>query len=208
MATELILIALLLIAGVLVHHFVKKAQARRAYLVIPERFVVFDLETTGLKPESHEIIEIGAIRVYRDRTEHDTYQSLIKPKRKIPKKITEITGITQEMVDAEGRPISDVLSEFLEFVGSDRLVAFNADFDVAFLNSSLNAYLPSRKIVNPVSCALKMARKAWPGLKSYKLSELAKIGSLSGRETHRALADCQRTMIVYGAAVRATRRAS
>lgn len=206
--TELIFIAFLVIAVLLIRNFFNKAKSRRAYLRMPEQFVVFDLETTGLKPETHEIIEIGAIRVYRDRTTHDTYQAFIKPKRKVPKKITEITGITQEMVDSEGKSAFHVLPEFLEFIGSDRLVAFNADFDLAFLNAALNTFLPGRKITNPVSCALKMARKAWPGLKSYKLSELSKIGRLSDQNTHRALGDCQRTMIVYGSAVRATGKVS
>lgn len=204
--TDLIVFVLLVVGAVLAFRYWKKSKAKRAFLAVPATFVVFDLETTGLKSETHEIIEIGAVRVNRDRSEHDTYQSLVKPRRKIPKKITEITGITQGMVDLEGRPLAEVLTEFLEFIGNERLVAFNADFDMAFLRAAIDTHLPGTRISNPVSCALRMARRAWPGLNSYRLSELAKVGGLSPRGTHRALGDCERTMIVYGAAVRTTGR--
>jgi DNA polymerase III epsilon subunit-like protein len=67
--------------------------------LLPPRFVVLDLETTGLDPERNEIIEIGAIRVNRDSDVHDTFRALVKPTRRIPKRITQINGISQEMVD-------------------------------------------------------------------------------------------------------------
>jgi len=173
-----------------------KPQASLAHL--PEQFVVFDLETTGLDPRKHEIIEFGAIRVNRDSINHDTFQSLVKPSRKVPKKITELTGINQAMLDAEGEPIESALREFLSFVGDLHLVSFNADFDMAFLQNTAAKH--SISIGNPVSCALKMSRRAWPGRKSYRLADLAKDGNLKSDGTHRALGDCQRALIVYTAA--------
>ena len=173
-----------------------KPQASLAHL--PEQFVVFDLETTGLDPRKHEILEFGAIRVNRDSINHDTFQSLVKPSRKVPKKITELTGINQAMLDAEGVPIESALREFLNFVGDLHLVSFNADFDMAFLQSTATKH--SISIGNPVSCALKMSRRAWPGRKSYRLADLAKDGNLRSDGTHRALGDCQRALIVYTAA--------
>jgi len=175
--------------------------------VLPERFVVFDLETTGLKPESHEIIEIGAIRVNRDSDNHDTFQALIRPRKKIPRKITEITGITPDMVEKEGESLQVVLPQFLEFVGELPLVSYNADFDMAFLTTAVNNTQNCFPIKNRVSCALKMARRAWPGLKSYRLADLAKDGGLSADGTHRALDDCKRAMIVYTAAASKLRSA-
>ena len=165
---------------------------------LPERFVVFDLETTGLDPEKHEIIEIGAIRVNRDSINHDTFQSLVKPSKKVPKKITELTGINQSMLDTDGEPIESALRDFASFVGDLQLVSFNADFDLAFLHNAAAKH--SLAFTNPVSCALKMARRAWPGRKSYRLADLAKDGNLSSDGTHRALGDCQRALIVYTAA--------
>lgn len=169
--------------------------------VLPEQFVVFDLETTGLKPDLHEIIEIGAIRVNRDSDNHDTFQSLVKPTKKIPKRITEITGITQAMVDKDGEDLEVILPQFLDFIGDLPLVTYNADFDMSFLKAAIDK-TQARKgpLKNRVSCALKMARRAWPGLKSYKLPDLAKKGNLSDEGEHRALGDCKRATIVYAAA--------
>lgn len=167
--------------------------------ILPEQFVVFDLETTGLDPLKHEIIEIGAVKVNRDSNNHMTFQALIKPSRKVPKKITQITGITQEMIDVDGGNIESTLKEFADFIGDFRLVAFNADFDMGFLQEASKRY--DITIRNPVSCALKMARRAWPGLKSYKLADLASTGGLSNKGSHRALKDCELTITVYTAAV-------
>lgn len=168
--------------------------------VLPEQFIVFDLETTGLKPEQHEIIEFGAIRVNRESKHHETFQALVKPKKKIPKKITELTGITQEMVDREGEPLKSTLPEFLKFVGDLPLVSFNSEFDIAFLEAALAQCEPEARITNRVSCALKMARRAWPGRKSYRLVDLAKDGGISLEGSHRALGDCQRALLVYTSA--------
>ena len=173
---------------------------------LPERFVVFDLETTGLDWSKHEIIEIGAIRVNRDSTNHDTFQALVRPTRKVPKKITELTGITQEMLEADGDPIAKTLREFLEFAGGLPLVSFNAEFDMSFLAKA--AQQAGVVVSNEVSCALIMARRAWPGRQSYRLADLARDGNLGNDGAHRALEDCKRTLVVYVAAAAKLRVAS
>lgn len=165
---------------------------------LPERFIVFDLETTGLDPGKHEIIEFGAIRINRDSVHHDTFHTLVRPRRRVPKRITELTGISQAMLDVEGEPIEVALRDFLDFAGNLHLVSFNADFDMAFLRNA--AAKQSVAIHNPVSCALRMSRRAWPGRKSYRLVDLARDGNLDCNSSHRALADCQRALIVYTAA--------
>jgi DNA polymerase III epsilon subunit family exonuclease len=166
--------------------------------VLPEQFIVLDLETTGLSPERNEIIEIGAIRVHRDSSHHDVFQTLVKPKKKVPKFITEMTGISQAMVESNGDPLEVALADFMEFIGDLPLVAFNAQFDMGFLRSAANRN--GIVIKNRYACALKLSRRAWPGLASYRLDELSKMGSSSEEDTHRAVADCQRTMIVFAAA--------
>jgi DNA polymerase III epsilon subunit family exonuclease len=166
--------------------------------ILPDQFIVFDLERTGLNAGTHEIIEIGAIKVNKNSNHHDSFQYLIKPKKKIPKRATEINGITQEMVDRDGRDSGEVIKEFIEFVGELRLVAFNADFDMDFLKFSAAEH--GYKITNKTSCALKMARRAWPGLPSYKLETLAKLAGESTQGNHRALKDCELTIFVYSAA--------
>lgn len=195
----LALIASAWVAWIFIQRWQKKARAQeithRMRSVLPASFIVFDLETTGLNPERHEIIEIAAIRVSRDSTTHDTWQALVKPSRKISKKITEITGISQEMLDG-GDSLEDALTGFLAFAGDLRLVCYNAEFDMAFLKQA--AIRCGKSVNNPVSCALNMARRAWPGRKSYRLTDV--MSGFSTHGAHRALKDAELTVTVYGAA--------
>lgn len=167
---------------------------------LPDTFVVFDLETTGLNSETNEIIEIAAIKYIKGSNNHATVQSLIKPKRKIPAKITEITGITNEMIAQDGQELEVALKEFVEFVNGHRLVSFNAEFDMAFLNVAMEKIgMPLLK--NPVSCALKMSRRAWSSRKTFRLADLARDAGIDSGEAHRALEDARRALIIYCAAV-------
>lgn len=167
---------------------------------LPDSFIVFDFETTGLDASQHEIIEIAAIRFKKGRTAQETLQGLVKPVGSVPRRITELTGITQEMVDRDGEPIRDALEDFRAFFGDLRLVSYNAEFDMAFLQAAAkNNGLPPFK--NPTSCALQLARKAWPNRKSYRLDTLSSDGWLnSGSIAHRALEDARRALIVYATA--------
>ena len=94
-------------------------------------FTVFDIETTGLKPEQCDIIEIGAVRL-RNGEIVDSFQSFIDDGLVIPKNITELTGITQAMLD--GAPgTREVLERFRAFAEGSTLVAHNAAFDTGFI---------------------------------------------------------------------------
>ncbi len=166
---------------------------------LPDSFVVFDLETTGLDASQHEIIEIAAIKFKKGGTTHETLQGLVKPIGGVPRRITELTGITQEMVDRDGEIIRDVLEEFRSFFGDLRLVSFNTEFDMAFLQAAAKASGLS-PFNNPTSCALKLARKAWPNRKSYRLDDLASDGQFNSGTAHRAMEDARRALIVYAAA--------
>ncbi len=169
---------------------------------VPRTFIVFDFETTGLSATTDQIIEIGAIRVNQGSNEHQTFQSLVKSDRPIGAETTRLTGITQTMLDESGKDISEILPEFREFVGDSLMVAFNAPFDRSFLIAACKkAQLPM--FPNKMDCALKRVRKAYPGLKSYRLTDLAKVGKLTLEGQHRALGDSQRAMIVYLSAMKA-----
>lgn len=166
---------------------------------LPDSFVVFDLETTGLDASRNEIIEIAAIRFKKGRTAHETLQTLVKPQGAVPLKITKLTGITQKMVDCDGEPIRDVLEDFRAFFGDLRLVSFNSEFDMAFLQTAAkNNGLPPFR--NPTSCALKLARQAWPNRKSYRLEDITSGEQFNSGTAHRALEDARRALIVYAAA--------
>lgn len=166
---------------------------------MPDTFVVLDLETTGLDPTRHEIIEIAAIRYRKGTTTHETLQALVKPTKKVPEKITKMTGITQAMLDKDGESLAQVLPQFTEFIGSLRIVTFNAEFDMAFLEAAYEKH-GIAKPANPVSCALKMARRAWPRRKSFRLEHLANDGAFAEGKAHRALEDARRALLVYAAA--------
>lgn len=166
--------------------------------LLPKQFIVLDLETTGLDPLRDEIIEFGAMRISLDSIKYDTFQTLVKPERRVPKKITEITAITQEMVDMQGIELREALIQFIEFIGELPIVTFNAEFDMGFVYSAARKY--GLSVNNRYTCALKRARRAWPNLPSYKLSYLAEMAKLSNDETHRALGDCKRAAIIFAAA--------
>ena len=109
--------------------------------------------------------------------------------------ITQRTGISQSMVDLHGEPLETVINDFAAFIGNLPLVSFNADFDMRFLCSA--AALQNIVISNRVSCALKMVRRAFPGLPSYKLVDIANYTHMPAEDSHRALGDCKRTIFVY-----------
>ena len=165
---------------------------------VPEHFVIVDLETTGLDADTHEIIELAALKVQRDPERHTTFAALVKPVHPVPRDITALTGITQAMLDHQGEPVAEVMATFLDFVGEARLVFFNAPFDCAFLSQAAKRL--GRTMNNPVSCALDMARRAWPGRSSYQLVALAHSQGLETRGHHRALTDCALTLPIYCAA--------
>ena len=90
-------------------------------------YVAFDIETTGLSPEHNEIIEIGALKV-REGKVVDRFIRFIEPEAGIPPMITQLTGITNDMVEGAGN-CGEVLPEFLEFCEQDTLIGHNVQFD-------------------------------------------------------------------------------
>lgn len=168
-------------------------------------YVVFDLETTGLSSATHEITEIGAIKVI-DGEVADKFEMLVKPTKKITKKITEITGITNEMVE-DKPPIEEVLPQFIEFIGKLPLVAHNADFDYGFLCENYRR-IYGKEFRRKKSCTMKMYRKwykeTWDEkAPSAKLKDV--IFDLLGNEeflsylnnAHRGLNDAEFTQKIY-----------
>jgi len=173
---------------------------RRGVEPLPPRFVVVDLETTGLHSDRHEIIEIGAIKVERDGELHATFQTLIKPQKRISRKITELTGLDRKTLMREGNDLAEILPQFIQFCEGLPMVAFNAKFDRSFLEAACATH--GHELGCKWTCALELSRKAWPNRNSYCLSEIARDGGLSLDDEHRAIGDCRRTMIVYASAVK------
>ncbi len=156
-------------------------------------FVIFDIETTGLSAINDAITEIGAIKI-KDGQVIDTFSQLINPERKIPEFITNLTGITDEMV--KDKPTVDkVILEFNEFIKGAVLVAHNASFDVGFIREKLK--LINLGLYNPVLDTLELARAVFTDLKNHKLDTIAKYLDISLENHHRAVDDATATMEIF-----------
>ena len=151
-------------------------------------FVALDLETTGARPGTSKITEIGAVRIEGFR-EVSHFSTLVNPMRPIPPMITQITGITQEMV-AEAPRIDEVIPELLEFLKGAIVVAHNASFDVGFLNYELRR-LKGTRLGEGAFDTLPLARALAPGLPNYRLGTVAEALGAPVAACHRALADAQ-----------------
>lgn len=105
----------------------------------PPALVAFDIETTGLYPDSAGITEIGAVKFTSDGTVLDTFASLANPGYPVAPNITRLTGITNAMV-LRARPVAEVLRDWIAWLGSaPLLVAHNAPFDLSFIHAALDA---------------------------------------------------------------------
>ncbi|GAB3376486.1 3'-5' exonuclease [Massilia agri] len=152
--------------------------------------VMLDFETTGLSPDAGDrITEVAALRIVGGEI-RDRYVSLVNCGVRIPSFITQLTGISQDMVDS-APPSQRVVAELLDFIGGDMLAAHNASFDEKFLKAE------GWRIGRPTGhcglvCSLKLARRLYPGLPSYKLGNLSsRLGIVFRGTAHRAEADAE-----------------
>ncbi len=152
-------------------------------------FVALDIETTGLDPQREAILEIGAVRFNGRRVEQE-WSTLVNPGRRVPTFITQLTGISNQMV-AHAPPISDVRAELQDFVGDAVIIGHNVRFDLSFLNryrlfsdnDSIDTY--------------EMASVLMPNASRYGLGSLASQLVVPLPATHRALDDALVTHGVY-----------
>lgn len=158
-------------------------------------YVVFDLETTGTNPNGDAIIEISGIKV-RNQKITDTFSRLVNPGRPIPYHATAVNGITDEMVSEEPE-LSEILPEFLDFIGEDILVGHNIHtFDMRFIWNAVEA-LFGNTISNDYIDTLMMARHCLPQLSHHKLVDIASYYHISTEGAHRALNDCMMNQQCY-----------
>jgi DNA polymerase-3 subunit alpha (Gram-positive type) len=149
-------------------------------------YVVFDIETTGFNPWKEDLLEIGAVKLKGGQV-IEKFHSMIKPGRPISEEIQKLTGITPEMVQDAPEP-AKVLEDFLSFAGNAVLVAHNAQFDIGFVKAKHQLFFDAK--FQPISLdTLTLARSVWPGLKSYRLNNLAKELGLELAHHHRAVDD-------------------
>ena len=153
--------------------------------------VVLDFETTGLSPERHRVIEIGAVILNARNEIIRTFQTICNPRlsKKLPKFIVKFTGITDDMLI--GKPSTESAMELLyDFIGMRTVLCHNASFDSKFLKSEMKRI--SKVVMNQFLCTLLISRRLLTGLGSYKLSHLKKFinfQAAANHHDHRALDD-------------------
>jgi DNA polymerase-3 subunit alpha (Gram-positive type) len=157
-------------------------------------FVVFDFETTGFDPNTEEIIEFGAVKIENGEFT-DVFHKLVKPKKNVPQKIQEITGITNEML-RDAPDINEVLPEFMKFIENSILVAHNANFDYRFLRRWVKEIMDI-EIKIPYIDTLAMARALLNLRGGHSLDKVVNALGLGDFEHHRAHEDAKVTAYAF-----------
>lgn len=160
---------------------------------LEEDYVVFDFETTGLSPHECEIIQIGAVK-FKGHERIDQFETYVKPEGEISKRITRITGITDDTVK-DAPTIEEVLPSLVEFAGNNVLIAHNASFDMKFLLHNLHEIGEDYKKFRVID-TLRLARK-YIDTDNHKLVTLKSHFGLDEHGSHDALEDCLVTAEVY-----------
>lgn len=164
-------------------------------------FVAFDLETTGVNHLRDSITEIAAIRVVDGKiieTKEYTFQELVHPyEQRIPRRVEQITGITNEMV-ADCREVWEVFTDFAKWVKNDILIGYNCmSFDCKFLVHA--SELSNTTMTNEFFDVLYYARQMKHKINAANNTLTAVSSSLDivNPQAHRALADAITTAKVY-----------
>ena len=156
--------------------------------------VAIDLETTGLDPTKDTIIEVGAVRFRMDGTILAEYQQLVNPGRNLAFRISQLTGITANML-ASAPTWDQVRREVIAFIGDAPVVGHNVAFDVRFLNAH-GVWPPGQPLDT-----FDLATILLPGRPHYNLGSLARDLDVPLHDAHRALDDARATALIFAALV-------
>lgn len=158
-----------------------------------QTYVAVDLETTGLEAKRDKIIEIGAVRVM-DGKEIAAYHTMVNPHRKLEKQITELTGITDDMVE-NAPDIGDIIEAFAKFCGQAPLLGHRIMFDYSFLKrAAVNHGIPFDK--DGID-TLKLCRRFMPESQPKNLSAACDFFAIQRKAAHRALDDARDAHYLY-----------
>ncbi|RYL92982.1 PolC-type DNA polymerase III [Sporolactobacillus sp. THM19-2] len=159
-------------------------------LLQDEVYTVFDVETTGLSAVYDTIIELAAVKMKNGEV-LDKFDKFANPHHPLPRKIIELTSITDEML-ADAPDAGEIIKEFRAFAGDSILVAHNATFDMGFINNGYKK-LGFEKAANPVIDTLELGRFLYPTFKNHKLDTLCKAFHIELTHHHRAIYDTEAT---------------
>ena len=161
--------------------------------IMQNNFVVFDIETTGLDPETCEITELGAVKIEKGVVT-ERFQSFAKPTQPIPDNIVELTGITDEMVANAPSP-KDVVHDFYQWSKGCIISGYNVvGFDIKFIRKVAQDI--GVKFDNEIIDTLIVARQSNLRLKNYKLGTVVNALGLTLENAHRAYNDAHATALV------------
>lgn len=158
-----------------------------------KRYAIVDIETTGGRASRDKITEIAVV-IHDGERIVDSFESLVNPECYIPYGITQLTGITQEMV-ADAPKFYEVAKKFVEITEGAVFVAHNVRFDYGFIREEFArlGYTYSRRQL----CTVRLSRKSFPGLPSYSLGNLIRYFRLDVSGRHRAMADVMATVQLF-----------
>ena len=156
------------------------------------REIVLDTETTGLDPSSGDrVVEVGCLELINHLPSGRTFRRYINPERDMPEEAFRVHGLSEEFL--RQHPVfAAIAEEFLDFIGNDKLVIHNADFDMKFLNAELRRLELGPLDRGRVVDTLSLARRRYPGAQ-VSLDALCRRFGIdnSGRTLHGALLDCE-----------------
>ena len=163
-----------------------------------KRYAIIDIETTGGRASRDKITEI-AIVLHDGEQILDTFESLINPETYIPYGITQLTGITQEMV-TDAPKFYEVARKVVEMTEGAIFVAHSVRFDYSFIREEFQrlGFTFTRKQL----CTVRLSRKAFPGLRSYGLDNLIRSLDLHIENRHRAMGDAMATAELFERIIR------
>lgn len=164
-------------------------------------YAIIDIETTGSQPSQDKITEI-AIFIHNGQEIVDQYNTLINPQRPIPYFITQLTGITDEMV-RDAPKFYEVAKEIVEFTEGHVFVAHNVRFDYSFIKKEFAdlGFTFQRKTL----CTVRLSRSLIPGLPSYSLGKLCKSIDIPLQQRHRAIGDAEATAKLFDKLIKINR---
>ena len=160
--------------------------------------IVLDTETTGLSVrDGHRIVEIGCVELENQIPTKRFFHCLLNPERRVSEEAFKIHGYSDEFL-LNKKKFSQVVKDFLEFIGDKKLIIHNADFDLSHLNNELTIVGESTIEKNRVIDTLELAREKFPG-SAINLDSLCKKFRInySKRQRHNALVDCELLSKVY-----------
>ncbi len=164
-------------------------------------YAIIDIETTGSQPSQDKITEI-AIFIHDGQQIVDKYSTLINPQRPIPYFISQLTGITDEMVQ-DAPKFYEVAKEIVQFTEGKIFVAHNVRFDYSFIKKEFAdlGFTFQRKTL----CTVRLSRSLIPGLPSYSLGKLCKSIDIDLQMRHRAIGDAEATAKLFDKLIKINR---